>query len=288
MNSYEAIRIGGIIVLVLASCGKSAPEEPSAAKENPTREVILSLHTRPGTRTAAVTCVSTLYWSTTTGGDESGTSEESPDWDQDGEAFCSPVSDNTVPTGLYVDGNDPPTKNWYAANIPFPATYPPCLDAENSTDVVAARLYGYAGWNPSVTLEHIFARIGSLTMAPQENYSISDISWTLRGKMQPFGTSGRYDLATGGWSACTGLSAATPLQPEPDLFLIPGEYIIGCSYTLSRNGASQQVSVSGEVTLESGMVHTISGTAVGGTLSDIQFSVQLSPWWPIHTTTEES
>lgn len=261
-------------LLVLPGCGKGAVPAPGGEEE-----VKLYLWPAAGTRAQAVTGLSALWWGTTTGGNAAGSGPESVEWSEvDGSALWGSLSDGILFTGHYVNASAPGVRNYYAANVPFTLGEAPALDAFNDTDIVAGRTFGCSELSPSVSLGHIFARLGTLTMAPQEGYAISEVSWTICGETPPYGTAGTYDLRDGSWSGCSGLESALPVNSGSDLYLIPGSYTLCCTYTLSRYGQSQTLSASASVSLDAGYIHHVSATAVGGSLNDLTVTVNCSIW----------
>ena len=259
---------------------------PSACSKEggPTKEVKLYLWHNPSTKTSAVTQLSNVFWGTTTGGNNEGSIPETLEW----AASSASVTGQTVSTGRYLDAGDPGTRNYYVSNVDFTLGSAAMLNASNSIDIVAGRVFDCSTSTPSVTLHHIFARLGALTLNPPAGYTISGISWWLRGKTQPYGTEGCYNLTDGSWSACSGLASATPVSSGSDLYLIPGTYTLLCQYTLSRYGQSQVVSAQAEVTLQEGKIHHITGTAVSSSLIHLVLSVDIVPWGQSYQTQEDS
>lgn len=264
-------------LLLPPGCGKE--DVPARAEE-----VKLHLWQNPPTKTSAVTQLSTVFWGTTTGGDAEGSLPETAEWT----VSCVTVTEQTVSTGRYIDAAAPGTRNYYVANVDFTLEASPSLSAENTTDIVAGRVFGSASSAPSVTLHHIFARLGDLTLTPPPEYGISGISWSLQGKEQPFGTAGTYHLSNGTWSGCSGLESALSVTSGSDLYLVPGTYTLMCRYTLSRNGNEQEMTAQADVSLQEGKINHISGTAAGGSLADFTVSVEVVPWGPSYLTEEES
>lgn len=292
MSSYALTPsfVLAVFLLLPTGCRKDclAPPSPTPVPEK-TEEVQLHLWGDLSTKTSAVTQLSTVFWGTTTGGDAGGTSPEQINWcaGADGAISASPVN-GRVSTGRYVDAAAPGTRNYYVSNVDFTLGAAPALYAQNSTDIVAGRVFGSSSSSPSVTLHHIFARLGTLTLTPQTGYTLSSVNWSLKGKTQPFGTAGVYNLAKGSWSGCSGMNSATAVSSGSDLYLIPGTYTLLCRYTLSKNGQEQVVEAQADITLQEGRINNISGTAVGGSLAHMVLSVEVVPWEYSYTIQEES
>ncbi len=277
-------------LLLPTGCRKDCPAPPSPTPvPEKSEEVILYLWQDPSTKTSAVTQLSTVFWGTTTGGDAEGSSAEVVNWCAGANgALSATPADGVVSTGRYIDAEAPGSRNYYVANVDFTLGSTTTLSALNTTDIVAGRVFDSSISTPSVTLRHIFARLGTLTLEPPAGYTISGISWSLQGKTQPFGTAGTYNLTNGSWSGCSGLGSATPVTSGSDLYLIPGTYTLLCRYTLSMNGQTQVKEAQADVTLQEGRIHHISGTAVAGSLTQLVLSVDIAPWGNSHTAQEDS
>ena len=274
-------------LLLPTGCRKDGPSPASAAEK--TEEVKLYLWRDPSTKTSEVTQLSTVFWGTTTGGNAAGSSPELVNWCADGNGALSANAVNgVVSTGRYIDASAPESRNYYVANVDFTLGSVTTLSALNTMDIVAGRVFGSSTSTPSVTLQHIFARLGTLTLDPPAGYSLSDISWSLQGKTLPFGTTGTYNLTSGSWSGCSGLESARSINSGSDLYLIPGTYTLLCHYTLSRYGQEQELSAQAEVTLQEGRIHHVTGTAVIGSLTHLVLSVDIVPWGYPNTTQEDS
>lgn len=269
-------------------CRKDCPSPASATEK--AEEVKLYLwRDNPSTKTTAVTQLSTVFWGTTTGGDAEGNSHEQVNWCSGANGALPATPHNgVVSTGRSIDASNPGNRNFYVANVDFTLGAATTLSAQNTTDIVAGRVFGSSTSTPSVTLHHIFARLGTLTLAPPAGYTLSALSWSLQGETQPFGTAGTYNLTNGSWSECSGLASVTPISSGSDLYLIPGTYTLQCQYTLSRYGQEQVLSAQAEVTLQEGKIHHISGTAVSGNLIHLVLSVEIAPWGQSYETQEDS
>ena len=150
--------------------------------------------------------------------------------------------------------------------------------ANNNTDILAARVSSN-GTAVSVSLGHIFARTGALTLNTQSGYTLSDVSWKIVGKSTINGTAGIYNMTTGSWtSASTKLSDQTTITSSSDMYLIPGDYTIYVTYTLTKGDYSQSFTKHGDVTLEKGKKNAITGTAIGGAASEIVLTCTVTAW----------
>ncbi len=214
--------------------------------------------------TAVTTIPSSLYWGMTysNGSGKQSTTSKS-------------VSDSKISTGYYQTAS-PTTYIHYVANTNF-TTGGNMSVANNSTDIVAGKVSSNSA-TPSVTLNHIFARTGSFTCNAQSGYNISGVSWTITGYGSVTGTAGTFSMASQTWTARSAALGETAVSGSSDLYLIPGEYTIKVSYTLSKGDYSKSFTKSGRVTLEAGKINNVSCTAIGGDAQSIVVGVSLSAW----------
>ena len=207
-----------------------------------------------------------------------------------------------APVAVTKDGSDYLTgKYWpltdqsyhfYASNASptFGATGS-TVTADGSTDIVVAYLPSPSFKEKNtLTFNHIYARVGNLTLNTQSGYTLSGVSATLKDGV----SGGTYNIFSGngqtdgtGWS---GLSAAsdralgafssstTAPVSSNDLWLVPGDYTISVTYTLNKGDYSEQFTKTGTVSLVAGKTNTITATAVGGSASEIKFGVSVTAW----------
>lgn len=276
----KTILIISAALLALCSCSKEAAvPQDSAPKEIVLNVASDQLDVEVSTKVVeAITSMpSTLYWSATSGAFKS---SESSKWS----SASASVSSNTIATGKYQTATAT-SYNYYVANqaITFAATGSTLTVANNSNDIIAGcTSSATTSTTPSVSLNHVFARTGTLTCNTQSGYTISGVSWKITGSGDVNGTAGTYNIATGSWTAAsTKLSSATDISSSSDMYLIPGTYTMTVTYTLSKGGSgeySQTFTKSGSVTLVQGKVNNLTCTAIGGNASDINISVSLEPW----------
>ena len=195
-------------------------------------------------------------------------------------------SGSTYLTGKYWPAADP-SYHFYASNAALTfAAAGSTVTADGSTDVVCAYLPSPAYGEPNaLTFDHIYARVGSFSVATQSGYEISAVSATLKNGV----SGGTYNLRTGAWSglsaasdrACASFTGGTSSQSSSnDIWLVPGTYTISVSYTLTKGEYVVPFTKTGSVTLVAGKTNNISTTAVGGSASEIVFSVSLTSWSP--------
>lgn len=223
------------------------------------------------TKATEITSVpSSLYWGASTGSSGSETAKWS--------ASAGTVSSSQIATGKYQTYS-PTTYNYYVSNLSFSVGSSCTMSVpNNNTDVIVGKTSS-SSTTPSITMGHIFARTGTLTMNTQTSYTISDVSWTIVGKSAVNGTAGTYNLSSSSWtSASTTLSSDTSFTGSSNLYLIPGTYTVKCTYTLSKGDWTHSFTKSADVSLLGGYVNNISGTASGGDASEIVISVSLAAW----------
>ena len=256
-----------LILGFAASCAKSVEPE----NQNP-KEIMLcvggdTIDMQVQTKTSAITSVpSTLNYSMTTGTIGSETSKI--------ESASGNVGSGKIATGVY-QSLTPTSYNYYVSNaaITFAASGS-TISAVNTTDVIAGKVTSKET-NPSVKLDHVFARTGTLTLNTQSGYALSNVSWKIESSTG--GTGGTYNIAKNIWTSVTALTSTT-ITKDSDLYLVPGSYILTVHYTLSKGDWSDSFTKSATVTLVAGKVNNISGTASGGDASEISITVTLTEW----------
>ena len=200
-------------------------------------------------------------------------------------------------------------KYWPASNPSFrffgsnaPLTYTAggaTVSASNTTDIVCAYkdspVYGARN---TLQFDHIYARVGAVTVSATAPYTVSDVTIYLVDAK----TGGTYNLYTGaghsdgtGWSNLTP-SVATDLQiyrnagsiasgnsgtgTSPDLYVVPGVYELKASWTASVGDYSEgyeTMSSTSTVSIQGGKVNTIS-CSLAGDASEVRFSVGVEAW----------
>ena len=268
MNKFKLYAASLLITGLAAGCAKSVEPE----NQHPQQIVLcvgddtidMDVHTKA---TAITAIPSTLNFSVTTG--KLGSSETT----KKASASVSPAS-GKIATGLYHTVNAT-SYNYYVSNLPITfAASGSTVSASNATDVIAGTATS-SSTSPSVTLDHIFARTGTLTLKTQTGYDLSNVSWKIASVTG--GTSGTYNIAKQAWSSLTKL-ASTSITGSSDMYLVPGSYTLTVSYTLTKGDWTQNFTKSASVTLVGGKINNISGTASGGAASAISLTVTLTPW----------
>lgn len=268
MKKFSVFIIAAVAALSFVSCQKN----DRIPNDSEGQEIVLNVGDsfEVDTKATAVTAVpSTLYWGASTG-----TSTESVKW----ATASASVSSSKINTGKYQTATAT-AYNYYVANQTFTVAGDMTV-ANNNTDIVAGRTASSSSTTPSVTLNHIFARTGSLTCNAQSGYTISGVSWKIYGSSSDIqGTAGTYNMKSQSWTAAsTKLTSETAITSTSDMYLIPGTYTIKVSYTLTKGDYSQSFTKTGTVSLTMGKVNNISCTAIGGGASEIVLSVSLTAW----------
>lgn len=259
-----------LILGFAASCVKSVEPENQTPKE-----IVLcvggdTIDMQVQTKTSAITSVpSTLNYSMTTGTIGSETSKI--------ESASGNVGSGKIATGVY-QSLTPTSYNYYVSNaaITFAASGS-TISAVNTTDVIAGKVTSKET-NPSVKLDHIFARTGTLTLNSQSGYILSNVSWSIESSSAGTGgTGGTYNIAKDSWASVTALSSTT-ITKDSDMYLVPGSYTLTVHYTLTKGDWSDSFTKHATVTLVAGKVNNISGNASGGNASEISITVTLTEW----------
>lgn len=138
-----------------------------------------------------------------------------------------------------------------------------------------------------LNFRHVAARIGRCTISAPAGYTVSG----LKVKITPY-LSGTYDLLAGrtapdasrtAWSglaegAAVTLASAVGSAADNDLWLIPGDYILTATYTLTRGAYTESFTRLAQICVEAGKVNNISATLPNGWAEELLFRVSLAPW----------
>lgn len=264
-------------VLILVSCSKAEVENTSSNLPEMTFSVAgegLNLSVTKGlTKAEAVTTLLSVYWGATTGTPGSDTEVYAP-------------ASLTVTNGKVSTGNYWPAEsiayNYYVSNAAYSwdaSNHKATIVASNETDIVAGTAAASYKSSPKVTLEHIFARTGSLTLEPKEGYTLEgNAVWKIKSNDYS-GVSGVYNIGTKGWSDVSALSQQE-FTSSSDLYLVPGSYNVEITYTLKKGDFQKEFTKSANISLEGGVMNNIKATAHNGSddPSEITLSVEIKPW----------
>ena len=215
----------------------------------------------------------TLYWGGTTGGSADGSSGESGKWS----TASGTVYSGYIYTG-YFQTATPTYYNYYAANASFTAGGDMSVP-NNYYDIVAGRTYSSNSTTPSVTLNHIFARTGSLTFNYPSGYSVSSVSWEIVGYSSVNGTAGTFNMRTQSWtSASSTLSSYISLTDSSNYYLIPGSYTVKITFTLTKGEFSKTYTQTGVVTLAANKINNITATTTTNEAAFVTFTTSIATW----------
>ena len=285
---------------LLVACNKAVDSGVTVETNYDGDEIVIgfsdSFDASVETRTTAISNTSnfptTLYWGATTG-----TSTETAKWAAASASVNTSGSTHAIATGKYQNSNSPVAYNYYVTNISGMSvgSSTTLTVPNNNTDVICGRTAANSTTTPGVTLEHIFCRTGSFSATATGGYSISNVSWTIKGTSSTAvqGTAGTYNLTTGTWtSASTKLNSATPVTSSSDMYLIPGQYTVGITYTLTmgegNNAVSQQFTKTATVNFPKGKICNVSGSFTGDFAAGITITVSVQDWVEQNFTPEFS
>lgn len=262
--------------VALCSCNKEQMPSVAADKGG---EIILAvegdaLDLSVETKATALSAVpNSLYLERTTGTWKSESAKNA--------SASKSVSSGKISTGWYQTAS-PTAYNYYLANtaITF-AAGGSTISASNANDVIAGCTQAATtSTTPSVTLNHVFARTGSVNATAPSGYTISNVSWKIKSTATNTGISGTYNIATGAWSSTSALSEQA-LTSNTDLYVIPGTYTVSVTYTLKKgDDYTATDTATGTVPLTGGKINNITAACpvIGGGAQDIVISVSLTPW----------
>lgn len=254
---------------VFAACNKEVPTSSVQGPAEVVFKIENSLDFAVQTRAAAVTSLTTFN-----------VVAEDSDSQSEVWSVATTQSGSNYNTGKYwpsVDGK----YAFYAANttLAYAAGGATVSPADNELDVVVAYSpYSSANYKNTValTFEHIYARIGDVTINAPEGYSIavSSISTAIS-------KGGTYNLQSAGWTSKSVEAAQALVEGANDVYAVPATYDVTVVYTLTKGDFVQEFTKTGSVTLVQGKVNSISATPVVSSdeeAQDIVFTVTLTPW----------
>lgn len=266
MKKYISIVLT-LLVFVSVSCNK---DEKISAQSEP-KEIVLNVGEDEDikfvTKTSVVDAVpSSLYWGASTGSAVKYAST------------TGTVSGGKIATGKFQTATPTPYV-WYTSNVGMSIAANATVSASNTTDVICGKSAATTSITPSVAMNHIFARTGSLTLSLPSGYTHSSVTWTIKPKSGETntGTAGTYNITSGAWSSTTALTN-TNITGSSDLYLIPGNYTLTVSFTASKGDFSKTYTQSGTVTLTGGKINNITATSSTNEAQGITISVSLTAW----------
>ena len=243
------------ITSLLSSCGDAI----GSGREQVPEEIISFSVSGGSTKAVPVTELSSFHVRAAAG--EPGMEEDY--W---GEDATVTKSGSIYYTGKYWAASDPELSAFYASNASLSFDAEGCtVTVDGSTDVVCAYLPSPAyKTRNALTFEHILARVGTLTLNTQTGYTLSAVSATLEDAV----TGGTFNLRTGEWSALSSPSGVALSMSEGgsanDLWVVPGDYYLSVSYTLTKGTYSVSLTKHTVISLLAGGINNVTCSALGG------------------------
>ena len=153
------------------------------------------------------------------------------------------------------------------------------ISASSSDDVVVAYCSSSSfGEENLLTFNHIFSRIGNVSVSALDGYTLSNVCATIVPVV-----SGTYNIYSGAWSnkisgqERTIVSSVGAAQVN-NIYLVPGDYKIFVTWTASRSSYTETFTdVPVRVSLVSGNKNNIS-LNLGGNLNSVFVGVSLMDW----------
>lgn len=265
--------------LLACSCNKESTVPDPAAEP---QEIVIGVADESGffveTKATALSAIpSTMNWLMTTG--TRNNAAEAKKYSATGASVAS----GKISTGKYQTATAT-AYNYYVSNGTLAQASdkgPVTVAASNTTDIIAGCVAASTSTSPSITLNHIFARTGTITTNAPSGYSVSNVSYKIvqSSATAIVGTAGTYSLGTGAWTAAsTRLSSQTAITGSSDMYLIPGTYTLYVTYTISVGDWSETFTKSGNITLVGGKVNNITVTVPSGGQSPITMGLTLTAW----------
>lgn len=253
--------------------------------------------TKAITGTGVVESLTQFYVSCTTGT----LGAENEKWSS--VSFTGPT--NTLYTGHRFWPHEDEGLHFFAANGPIVFhSSSPTIAAVNTKDFVAAYLPDPVFRQQNLlTFDHIFGRIGTVTITAMPEYEVTDVTVKLTPKV-----SGTYNIRTGagqtngtGWSdtasaaaaetifsatSINSITAVSSAAASNDLWLVPGTYAVYASWTASRDWNSatnaydyvrEFTDVPATINVVAGKVNAVTAT-IGGAATEIEFTTHVAPW----------
>ncbi len=158
---------------------------------------------------------------------------------------------------------------FYASNVPMVSSAAGTqVSASNDTDVLVAYLPDGSFKSKNIlSFQHVFARLGTISVISEVGMTISDVDIRLTPK-----TGGTYNIRTGVWDNVSEGSVTCIAnkvgENVNDLWLVPGTYTLTASWTCIQDGGSVVSYTDKESTIElvAGEV-TSAGCVLGGSIT---------------------
>ena len=276
--------IAAALTVLLAACNKTSPvtdESPRLIELGAEGE---NINTVVATKVSEVTSLDGFNLSVTKGASGS----EQAVWNN--VPFVAKLTPSqTIYTGDKYWPAQNQTYHFYASNVTMDNSTSTGVNVQvtNDTDVVCGFIMSPTFKEKNtLVFEHIFARLGDVTITPADGYTISNIQVSLT----PL-TGGTYSIKNGkGWNNGNGWSNTTsgspvvisestcPSTKTNDIYLVPGVYTLTASWQANID-EYERVYTNKSVTVQlvSGKINGINAT-LGGDAEQVKFSVSVNAW----------
>lgn len=147
----------------------------------------------------------------------------------------------------------------------------------------------YSGGNPPATValafNHIYARVGYCNVTGPSGYTVSNLTVRVTPKLPTADCT--FNVRNGAWSTNSGhysngsavtLCSATGSTTNNDLWLVPGDYTLTASYTLTKGDYVETFQKNSNVTFQMGKVNNITASLPTGNAAEIVFTVSVADW----------
>ena len=279
-------------LLTAASCNKQIDGTASLRRSAVTDEIAfrysgLDLETY----TKAVTPVTELDSFNVAAVTGSSKSEYAYAWNSQTVTFTKDGTTSSYKGGKFWPDQDP-KYHFFASNatMTIAAKSAPTITAANTTDIICAYLETPEHKKENtLKFNHIFARLGTVTVNGVDGYTASGVSIAITPD-----TGGTYDMLEGngktdgtGWSGKTAGSAVTiasamGTNAATDTYLVPGSYSLTVKYTLTMGDFTRSYTKTGTVALTAGKINNITATlpkpGSDEEAKEIIFKVAVTPW----------
>ena len=265
------IFVAAVAAFALVACNKEIPAVESVAAD----EIVFSL----GAETRAN--LSTLYVTATTGSNSETSVFTSASFSKSGSVWKG---------GKYWPSTNP-NYHFYLSNVALTHTSsgatvsPSNANTDIVVDYIATPTFKAQN---TVELEHIFAQVGTVRVKVKAGYKAENIKISLQPK-----TSGTYNLKNHSWNpgnagnatyilgtSSAGVNITTEggvvESDDNDLWLVPGQYQLTATYTITKDAFSKTYNKTATVTLVQGKNNNIGPDDED--VAEIEFSVTVTPW----------
>lgn len=158
------------------------------------------------------------------------------------------------------------------------------------TATIADDVYAYLasptyGSSNALTFNHIYAQVGTCNISAPSGYTVSGLTVKITPKLPT--ANATFNVRTGAWSTTAShytngsevtLCTATGSTTDNDLWLVPGEYMLTASYTITKGDYTASFTKTSTVTLVKGKNNNISATLPTPPVADIVFTVTVTAW----------